>query len=92
MKKSILVIAVVGMLSGCISGVKKPDTYTDQNGKTTVIESDKEMCQRACNESYSGCMDSTAASTNDGIKGPSGVFGASGQCKSDLQNCLRECK
>ncbi len=92
MKKSILVIAVVGMLSGCISGVKKPDTYTDQSGKTTVIESDKEMCRRSCNESYSSCMDSTAASTNSGVMGPSGIFGASGECKRSLQECLRGCK
>jgi len=80
------------MLSGCISGVTPPDTYVGKDGKTTVIESDKEMCQRSCNQDYSRCMDTTAAQDNSGINGPSGVFGASGDCRSDLQKCLPTCK
>ena len=97
MTKRILMILVVGMLSAslltaCISGVKPADTYTDRNGKTTVIESDKEMCKRSCNDDYSRCMDTSAAQDNDGIHGPSGVFGASGDCRSALQKCLPGCK
>ncbi len=89
---AILMIGVMGMLSACISGVKQPDTYVSQDGKTTIIESDKEMCQRSCNNDYARCMDTTAAQDNSGIKGPSGVFGASGDCRNDLQKCLPTCK
>jgi hypothetical protein len=85
-------IMVVGMLSACISGVKPADTYIGQDGKTQIIESDKEMCQRSCNDDYSRCMDTRAAQDNSGINGPSGVFGASGDCRSDLQKCLPTCK
>ncbi|MGB9153282.1 MAG: hypothetical protein WCD70_09385 [Alphaproteobacteria bacterium] len=92
MTKRILMILVVGMLSACVSGVQPADTYTDRNGKTTIIESDREMCERACNDDYSRCMDSSAAEDNSGINGPSGVFGASGDCRSDLKRCLPTCK
>ena len=97
MTKRILMIMFVGMLStgllsGCISGLKKPDTYVGKDGKVTVIENDRESCQRSCNEDYSRCMDSRAAEDNSGINGPSGVFGASGECRDDLQKCLPGCK
>jgi hypothetical protein len=92
MMKSILMILVVGMLSACVSGRKPPETYIDQSGKATVIESDAEMCKRSCNEDYSSCMDTHAASTNEGANLPSGMFGASGQCRTSLQSCLRTCK
>ncbi len=97
MSKRILTIMLVGVLSapllGCISGVKSPDTYTDRDGKTTRIESDKEMCQRDCNETYSRCMETTSVSDNGGIVGsPQGIFGASGECRTDLQKCLPPCK
>ncbi len=93
MKKSILVIVAMGMLTGCISGVKSPDSYTDKDGKTTLIQSDREMCERDCNQSYSRCMETTSASDNGGLVGaPSGVFGASGECRSDLEKCLPPCK
>lgn len=97
MTKRILMILVVGMLSAsllsaCVSGTKHADTYTDKNGKTTVIESDREMCQRSCNDDYSRCMDTTAASDNSGVNGPSGVFGASGDCRKSLKKCLPTCK
>jgi hypothetical protein len=94
MMKRIPLMIMVGMLSGCISGVKPPDTYVGQDGKTTIIESDKEMCQRACNEDYSRCMESrSAGDNNSGITGaPSGMFGASADCRNDLQKCLPPCK
>jgi len=97
MIKRILMILFVGMiltplLSACVSGIKPPDTYTDRNGKTTIIESDRETCERDCNEDYSRCMESTAAEDNSGINGPSGVFGASADCRTDLHHCLPTCK
>lgn len=58
MMKSILVVLVVGILSACVSGIKPSDTYVGTDGQTTVIESDSESCTRACNDSYSRCMDS----------------------------------
>jgi hypothetical protein len=89
----ILIISIVGALSACISGTKSPDTYVGQDGKTTIIESDAEMCKRSCNEDYDRCMESrSAGDNNSGINGPSGVFGASGDCRSDLQKCLPTCK
>ena len=91
MKKSILTIIALGMLSAC-SGTHKHDVYVGADGKATVIESDREMCQRSCNEDYSRCMESGAAENNSGIKGPSGVFGASGDCRKQLKNCLPTCK
>jgi hypothetical protein len=92
MEKRILIIAIMGMLSGCVSGTTPPDTYVGKNGKTIIIESDSEMCKRSCNEDYSRCMDSQAASTNEGLDAPSGVFGASAACRNDLQKCLPTCK
>lgn len=90
--KIVGMLSVILLLSACISGVKPADTYTDRNGKTTVIESDKEMCERSCNDDYSRCMESSAAEDNSGINGPSGVFGASGDCRSALQKCMPTCK
>jgi len=92
MMKSILIIMFVGMLGACVSGTKTPDTYVGKDGTSTVIESDSEACARACNDSYSRCMDSRAASDNSGVNGPSGVFGASGQCRNALKSCLPGCK
>jgi hypothetical protein len=88
----ILVLATAVLLSGCISGRPQQDTYTDQSGKTTIIESDREQCERSCNEDYSRCMDSTGARNNGGINGPSGMFGASSDCRNDLNSCLKGCK
>ena len=92
MKVRFPALFLVGMLGGCISGTTPPDTYVSQDGKTTIIESDREMCQRSCNEDYSRCMDSSPASDNEGINGPIGVFGASADCRTDLQKCLPGCK
>ena len=92
MTKRILMIMVVGMLSACVSGTKPHDTYTAKDGTTTIIESDREMCQRLCNESQSRCMESSPASDKSAVNGPSGLFGASGDCRNALQSCLRDCK
>jgi len=92
MKRILMMIAIMGVFSGCISGTKPADTYVGQDGKVTRIESDREMCERSCNNDYSRCMDSSAANDNSGINGPSGVFGASGDCRRDLQSCLPTCK
>jgi hypothetical protein len=93
-------LLTVMALSACVSGTKPPDTYVGKNGKTTIIESDREMCERSCNDTYSRCMESTAAENNSGVNGPSGsgilgptgMFGASAECRSDLQRCLPACK
>jgi len=91
MRTHILMIVFMGMLAGCISGAPKSDTYTDSKGETTVIESDREMCVHSCNEEYSRCMDTDAAQRNpDGMS--SGMFGASGDCRSSLKDCLPSCK
>lgn len=93
MKKSILLIATVGMLSACVSGTKHTDSYVDKDGRVMLIENDAEMCKRSCNESYSRCMDSRAAGENNsGINGPSGVYGASADCRHALKSCLPGCK
>ena len=92
MRALILMIVIVGMLSGCISGRPQTDTYTDSSGKKTRIESDKEQCQRSCNDDYSRCMDTTDARDNSGINGPKGMFGSSGECRTDLSSCMKDCK
>ena len=92
MAKRILMIMLVGMLAACVSGVTPPDTYVGKNGKTTIIETDREMCERSCNEDYSRCMESTEARNNNGLTSPSGIYGASGDCRSDLKHCLPTCR
>jgi hypothetical protein len=90
----ILVCAAVTLLllTACVSGTKPQSSYTSPTtGKTTVIESDREMCTSSCNADYNRCMDSQAAS--QGIPGtPSGMFGASAECRSELSDCLPGCK
>jgi hypothetical protein len=96
MRAPVLVIAamgiLVGTLAGCISGKPPSDTYTDKSGKTSVLESDRELCERACNEEYSRCMETDSARGNSGVNGPAGMFGASAECRNDLGNCLPPCK
>ena len=96
MRARIPLIMIMGIslaaLSGCISGHPSSDTYTDRSGKTSLIETDGEQCKRACNNTYSRCMDSTDARSNSGINGPSGVYGASGECRGDLSSCMADCK
>lgn len=91
MLKHILMIMVVGMLSGCISGKPPSDTYVDRTGKASVIESDRQQCERSCNQQYSRCGETAAARNNGGINGPS-IYGASGECRSDLSACMVGCK
>jgi hypothetical protein len=92
MRSLILMIAVMGMLTGCISGKPPSDTYTDKSGKTSVVESDKEQCERSCNEQYSRCSETTDARDNGGVNGPAGMFGAGSECRSDLSSCMPRCK
>ncbi len=91
MMPRILMIVIVGMLTSCVSGVSKQDTYTDRNGDTTVIQTNREMCVQSCNDDYNRCMDSDAAQTNPAGM-PPGMFGASGDCRSALKDCLPQCK
>lgn len=91
MRPLILMIAIVGLAS-CISGKPPSDTYTDKSGKTSVVESDKEQCQRSCNEQYARCSETTDARDNGGVNGPAGMFGASSECRSDLSSCMVSCK
>jgi hypothetical protein len=96
---AILTMLAVVALSGCISGTKPVDSYTSPTtGKTTVIESDKEMCTRSCNDDYSRCMDTSPAqqdlpgvpNATPGVE--SGTFGASADCSRELRECLPRCK
>ena len=84
-------MTVVLLLAACISGVKEPDTYTDRAGKTTLIETDRETCTRSCNQDYSRCMDIGPAEVT-GANGPSGMFGASADCRKALKDCLPTCE
>jgi len=88
--KTALLFGVLA-LGGCISGTKSPDTYTNKAGDTTVIETDHESCQRSCNEEYSRCMETEPAHVS-GVNGPTGMFGASADCRNDLKECLPNCK
>jgi hypothetical protein len=92
MRALILTLAAVGMLAGCVSGRPATDTYTDKSGKTSVIESDKEQCERACDLQYTRCAETGAARSNGGIIGPSGTYGASAECNGDLSACMLSCK
>jgi hypothetical protein len=88
--KTILLFGLMS-LSGCISGVKETDTYTDRNGKTTIIETDREACTRSCNEDFSRCMDTEPAQTNGGLHDAPNTFGARGDCHDNLKDCLSGC-
>jgi len=92
MKKTALLLLVAISLSACISGKAPHDSYTSPaTGKTTVIESDREMCESSCNEDYSRCMETQPAEA--GVPGtPTGMFGAAAQCRTDLSKCLPGCK
>lgn len=96
MRAAILTLTVLGItaavLGGCVSGRVPSDTYTDRSGKTSVIESDRGQCERSCNDEYTRCMETTDARGNSGIKGPSGMFGASSDCRNSLEACLPDCK
>jgi len=80
------------LLSGCISGRPPQDTYTsDTTGKTTVFQTDREMCESSCNEDDSRCMDTEPA--NETLPGTTpGMFGAAAECRDELASCLKGCK
>jgi len=96
MRSPILIIAtlvlMVGMLAGCVSGKPATDSYTDKYGKASAVLSDREQCERSCNEEFSRCSETSAARDNSGITGPAGLFGASADCRNDLSSCLKGCK
>lgn len=91
MMKTFKVVFVLCLLSlSTCSGVQPVDSYTDHTGKTTLIQTDREACMRACNEDYSRCMDTEPAQVS-GVNGPQGMFGASADCRSNLKDCLPSC-
>ena len=100
---AIITVMAAAMLAGC-SGKPEPMSYTSPSTcKTTVIESDREMCERACNDDYTRCMESSNADQTGVGPGMAGVpettpgmapglMGPSADCRHDLQNCLPACK
>lgn len=92
----LLLVGVVVLISGCISGVREPDSYVSSTGEKTLIESDRESCTRSCNSDYSRCMDTGSAQdsgfgSSSGVIGPKDMFGASADCRRDLKSCLSGC-
>ena len=92
MLKLLPLIMILGMLSACISGVPKQDTYTSSSGQITIIQSDREACVQSCNDEYSRCMEEDEGHNNGGVNGPPGMFGASADCHNSLKDCLPSCK
>ncbi|HUY69314.1 MAG TPA: hypothetical protein VMV79_08445 [Alphaproteobacteria bacterium] len=99
MTKYLFLILGTAFLAACVSGQPPDDTYTSPTtGKTTVIQSDREMCVNSCNDDYTRCMDASPASQNlPGVPSStpgmrSGIFGASADCKSELRDCLPQCE
>jgi hypothetical protein len=92
MRTRILIIVLMGMLAGCASSASKTDTYTDRNGDKIPIGSDRELCTRSCNDEDARCMDTDVSIRNGGVNEPTGMFGASADCRETLSNCLKECK
>lgn len=92
MFRPLVVLFALTVLSGCVSGLPQKETYVAKDGTVMVIENDRESCGRACDNTYARCMDSTAVDRNSGIIGPTGLYGASGECRSDLARCKKECK
>jgi len=101
---AIITLMAAAILATACSGKPAPMSYTSPStGKTTVIESDREMCDRACNDDYTRCMESSAAGQTGVGPGMAGVpettpgmapglIGPSADCRHDLQNCLPDCK
>lgn len=93
-----LAILMAGFLAGC-SGKPPQTTYVSPStGETTVIESNKEMCAKSCNQDYDRCMETSPAQQNipgvqsEGHGFAPGMIGASADCRRDLQDCLPRCK
>lgn len=89
-----IVVGVLGcgVLSGCVSGKPQPVTYIDKDGRVAVIENDREQCMHACDDDYTRCMETSPAQHGPVSGSTSGIFGASGECRTALQNCLPDCK
>lgn len=86
------IIVILPALAGCISGVTPPDSYTDRNGKTTVFQTDAELCVQSCNDDYDRCMDAPNTGRNI-VSGPdSNLYGTNASCHGDLKTCLDSCK
>ncbi|MDX2027807.1 MAG: hypothetical protein SFW62_04160 [Alphaproteobacteria bacterium] len=91
LSRLLLLVFTIATLNGCISGVREPDAYVSPvSGEKTLIENNREMCTRSCNQDYSRCMD-TGSAQGSGVIGPSGMFGASADCRRDLRGCLSDC-
>jgi len=92
MHKAAILVVLLGTLSlaACVSGRPKQDVYTGKSGVTQAIESDREACERSCNNDYARCGDSDAARRS--IDSTQGLFGASAGCSSSLSGCLTRCK
>lgn len=84
-------IIMVGMLAACVSGKPAPETATGLDGQILQISSPQADCERSCNRSNSICMESFEAQ-NSGANMPSGMTGASGECRAELKKCLKMCK
>lgn len=91
LKKVLFVVMFLPVFSGCISGVPPTDSYTDHSGKTTVFQTDAELCVQSCNDDYDRCMDSEDVEKS-GVNGPAGMFGASANCHNTLRSCLSTCR
>lgn len=91
---SFLGICLLAALAACVSGKPQTTTYTDQNGKTTLIESDRESCERSCNDEYERCMEMGASyrSTTGTGSDAASYFGVSSSCRDDLKKCMPRCK
>jgi len=90
--KCLAVLFSLLLLFGCISGRPQTETYTDSNGVTTAIQSDKDVCKQSCNDDYSRCSETNGAKDNSGVLGAKGFFGASAECRNTLKSCLGACK
>jgi hypothetical protein len=99
MKKQLLLIVAALVLASCVSGRQPDYVYTSPTtGQSTLIQSDKEMCESSCNADYSRCMDTQAASQGDNYTGlnyngqAAGLVGPAADCRNELSSCLPGCK
>ena len=86
-----LFLFVAFMAVAACSGTPKNPVYIDRSGTETVIRTDRDQCVRSCNKEYERCME-VGAVEQSGVHGPSGMFGASADCRNSLKECLPECK
>ncbi|NTU76412.1 MAG: hypothetical protein HGA90_01110 [Alphaproteobacteria bacterium] len=86
-----IVLALALLLAGCVSGRSATDTYTSRSGAVTPIETNRETCQRACNEDYERCSDRTRIYQDDRARDATRLFGVEASCRDDLKKCLPRC-